>query len=232
MAVSVVVIGSVEFLANSIVSPAHNQAAGNCIVVATQIFGVGAKSTLNDTAGNTYVNVFADNGGAGVSAIAGVSCYTQIWYVKNCKGNANNIITVINAGLTFSFGTFYDVSGVDLVSPLDVAAKGTGTSNTAATSVFTTVNANEVAISIAGYNGGAGGASTPGAGYTLDGQETSFVGASQHEVFSSIQTGVAAQIGIHSSQTWQIVAATFAQLGGSGGDGMNGSGLLRLLGVK
>ena len=207
------VIGSTDSGASpstTLPSSAHNQAPGHCIVVALETYLPSSAATITDTAGNNsnYVPVFSDNGNLG--PVAG-STYVQLFYCKNCLGNTANVITVNQVNGGYSFATFYDIAGADLLTPLDVPSvvKGTGTGITAATATFSTAVANEIVIAVEGNAAGAGGPASAGSGYTLDYNQDVNVGATEHQIFTLSQSGIIAGMTLGSSVNWRIASAGF-----------------------
>ena len=213
MAFGITVIGSAEWATNSFISPAYTQAAGHCIVVAIQSLGASLAATITDTAGNNanYVPVFSNNSNLGPATPSVGNGNVQLFYCKNCLGNAANIITVSQSTIGFSFATFYDISSADLTAPLDVSSKATATghSATAATATFSTALANEIVIGIQGNEGGVPSGATGLGGYTIDGNETFFVGASEHQKFTSLQSGITASMTLGGTGFWVIASAGF-----------------------
>ena len=206
--------------------PAYNQTSGHCIVVGIQVYPFsGTFGNITDTAGNNanYVQAITKANGT----ITG-----YLYYVKNCLGNATNVITVHAGAGVFTFaGMFaWDISGASLTTPLDQTASGSGTGTSPLTAPFTTQFANEVII---GYNiSNPSTASAANGGATLDGNEGQGANLSSgsHLLVSSIQTNTTAGFTALTS-TWEMMAATFTD-GVSSGGGNNNAGLLRLLGVN
>ena len=133
---------------------AYNQAAGNCIVIGTVSYTGGGYATgVSDTANNMFVPVYAGTGYAGT----GNMC-CQIWYARNCLGNAANVVQIAYAGGAPSYaGAFYyDISGADLAAPMDAVFPGSvGEPRINVLAGLTTNFANELLLAFLGGNAGA-----------------------------------------------------------------------------
>ena len=125
---------------------AYNQASGNTIVLCcVTYYGQGQISSISDTAGNDFTTkVYTGNGYAG-------RYNEQIYVVKNCKGNANNVITITYASSnSYACAYYYDVAGVDTSAPLDVTIAGSSANYVyRVTSPFSTNHAAEAVIVLA-----------------------------------------------------------------------------------
>lgn len=138
LAGSVVAGGS----ANPLTIPAYNQVAGNCAVICTSTY-INTVSSVADTAGNVWVPLYAGSGYAGANTMT-----LQIWYAKNCKGNAANVITITYSGApSFSAAFYYDIAGADISTPLDATIAGA--QNVLRSSIFSTQHPKEAVIFLA-----------------------------------------------------------------------------------
>lgn len=159
---------------------AMNVTAGNLIVVGIRS-AYNRHTSVTDTAGNTYYAVPNPAGNA------------KLWYAKNVKGHASNVITV-----HFSPADDYveciaaQYSGIDTVDPLDANANGVVTGSTTITSgAFTTKYKDELIICALDVEG-SGTTWTAGAGYTLRENNPDYTIIFQEKIVSTIQTGVTA----------------------------------------
>lgn len=202
MSVTVTLIGktSPSGAVSTIALPSYNQAAGNCIVVAAGLYQA-TVTGVTDTAGNTYVKA--------VSQLYSLTS-TEIWYAKNCLGNASNVISIATTGTGGYSGAFgWDVAGVDKISPLDVAQTNGATSNTPTVTISTTAAAEAVIF----FNGVVSGYATGSAGtnYTSDGNVgqggDEYYG--QHRVTSSTLSSEAQTCSLTGSTVWGTVIASF-----------------------
>jgi hypothetical protein len=218
MALSVVKTNNAGQTATSttVIMPAMSNTTGNLIVVCACAIATGNPIIgVTDTAGNTYVPL---------TAITQTTTGLQYFYAKNITGNAANVVTVtwtITAGFRAAYA--WEISGADIVNPLDQQIGGTGTTGTSATSsAFTTTSANEIILAAVSTNVvnetfSAGGVYVlDSAGYPA-GATLMFNGA-EHLITSTIQTGVTASMTWTSAVTgWTIAVATFKAASGSGG---------------
>jgi hypothetical protein len=152
--------------------------------------------TLSDTAVNTFIPV--PNSG------------NSAWYVPNCKGNANNIITATGPGTAFVYLVCLQYSGCDLISPLDTAAFTTGVSGNPASPNISTQFPNEVLV---GFIQSSDSNATAGAGWT----DVTHPGAApelvEERVVVSIQTNVNATATESASTNWACGIIAFVGAG-------------------
>jgi hypothetical protein len=194
MAITVAVAGyagSYGSAGASIATAAYNQSAGHCLVVAINGYhnATTPLQTPSDTAGNSWTKVFASD----VVPGDGRTWWTNFWYAPNCTGNANNIITeTFSASPTYASMNAWDISGVGLVTPLDIAQHADATSlTTAALGPFSTNFANEAIIGYLVYNYGEMTACTQPSGFTENAEGiTDFISCGAYEVVSAIQTNI------------------------------------------
>lgn len=119
-----------------------NVTAGNAIVLYIVTQSVTTVSSMNDTLGNTYTNIYNNLAGLGGSGVA------SLYYALNITGGANTIrVTSGSGGWTQSF-VAQEFSGVATASAAD------GNNHTSSSSMpnpfssgsITTTNANDVII--------------------------------------------------------------------------------------
>ena len=167
-----------------------DQAAGDTIVVATNTFPSSLTVTIQDTAGNVYLPIFA---GSGITLTGGVT--GQMWYAANCLGNATNqIVANYSAG-----GTFDGIAAWDLenVNTLDVSSFGTGGPTAGAGSAnvaaFSTNFIRESVIIFAWESGSFGTFTPASTGYTLDFSyldDNNQQAGGAHAVVTSLQSSI------------------------------------------
>lgn len=179
--------------AGTTVMSALNVTTGNLLVVNVRINN-GATATVADTAGNVYTGLTQIS----PASVAG----SRFFYARNIKGNASNVITVTYGANQASAVFVWEISGAHKSTPFDKEASATtaGAATTLTTSAFTTTTANEI-ILCAAQIGQVNITFTAGAGYALDSASTGYPVAAgarfagtQHQIVSSIQTGVTASI--------------------------------------
>ena len=136
------------------------QTAGNLnVVVVGWNDSTAAVNSVTDTKGNVYVLA------VGPTAVAG-KLSQSIYYAKNiaaAAANANTVTVQFNVAAQFADIRVLEYSGLDLASPVDVVAAGTGTGTTSSTPAVTTTNANDLifgASMVTSRNTG------PGTGFT------------------------------------------------------------------
>jgi len=93
--------------------PSYNQAAGHCIVVFIHEYSGTAITAVNDTAGNSYVQL----GSNVTDADGGV---TSVWYAADCLGNSGNVITP-NKQIVYGCLFGYDVANADALNPVNAS---------------------------------------------------------------------------------------------------------------
>jgi hypothetical protein len=195
----------------TVASAAQNITAGNSIVVAVRAGMVSGATGVTDTAGNTYTYLSVMSTGAGD--------FWQYWYCNNCLGNSSNVVTAgLPASSNYTVIAAWQITGGPLT--LDTQVSGIGSSGaTLTTSSFSTAQANEIALVI-GLNtttlttfGAAGGA-------TLDSSSiASGTAGAEHLIYSSVQTGVTANMTQGLTNNWELFAAIFTTATGGGGGG-------------
>jgi len=193
----------------SISFASYNQIAGHTIVVVTESYDPsGHVSSISDTAGNTYVGIFAGDGFTN-----GGSIHSQIWYATNCASNAANVITVnYSTAHDYSTAAAYDLSGATNIVP-DAHVTNSGNSAAAASGSYTTTVADAVLIVFGSTVSAQWSASAVDSGFTLDngaiqGNATNLTGVA-HKVVTTIQT---AQVVTYTSfnTNWTTVFASFS----------------------
>ncbi|HEX9059156.1 MAG TPA: hypothetical protein VF941_03160 [Clostridia bacterium] len=213
MAISLVnkAIGQSTPAGNSVPTSAGiNVTAGNLLVVGARASANGATITPSDTAGNTFVSIgtLTDNTGLGD---------LQVWYVKNCLGNASDIFTATwNQTPSNRSIIALQYSGIDTTAPLDATptiVNLTGTNSSATTGAFSTVNANELIVGFLAWDNGTAasvgliGGATP----TLE-EDTASAStglAAEDLIVSSIQTNITAAMGTNGSGDLIFLVASF-----------------------
>ena len=198
---------------------AVNTQAGDLLVVgvAWNASVVGTAS-VSDSAGNTYTT-------SGGITSQSHSRQQTFYCLSATNASASNVITASIAGsggMAFMCAYCWSIplSGSCV---LDVEADGasSGLSNAPVTSAFNTTGTDEIVLVMAA-NDFSGISYTAGTGYTLDSASFgSGLGGSEHQLFTSAQSGITAGLGESSSTDWTIRAIAFKA--GSGGGGGGGS---------
>ena len=191
---------------NTIQIPATSLTSGNLIVIGIRYNSSTATCSISDTAGNTYTQ-------AGSYILNGTD-RISMWYAKNTIGNANNVVTVsLSVSCTYRYASSIQVSGLDIINPLDTTASGTVSNGTVITSgSFTTSTVKEIIISMAQVASIAG-SWTAGTGYTKQVDSYQNVTSMQYKVVSEIQTSVTTSMtNTNSADLKSIIVATFKEL--------------------
>ncbi|MGH9775702.1 MAG: S8 family serine peptidase, partial [Candidatus Acidiferrales bacterium] len=147
---------------SSFSAPAANHITGNLLVVICRNgSNFTAQNPPTDTAGDTFVGLTpVSNSSIGV---------LQMWYAKNIKGNASNVVTC-NFPSPDAFVTIsvLQYTGADPNNPLDAQATGSGTTSatSGATSALTPAKVGEIIVAGASVDSG-GMTFAPGTGFTL-----------------------------------------------------------------
>ncbi len=192
----------------SIALASYNQIGGHTIVVVTESYDpTGHVSSITDTAGNTYVGIFAGDG-----YTAGGSIHSQVWYAANCLSNAANIITV-NYSTAHDYSTVaaYDLSGATSIGP-DARVTNTGSSTAAASAAYTTTTADAVLIAFASTITATLAVSAVDSGFTLDGTMTgnsTTLSGVAHKVVTAIQTAQVVTF-TNNNNGWTVVFVSFS----------------------
>jgi hypothetical protein len=179
--------------------------AGN-LLVAFAFFAnnTGASSvTLSDTAGNSYT-------GVGSPYIGLANSVSQLFYAKNCLGNASNVVTsTLNAGnsayMALSVRQFSGAETGTVLEASPASASGTGTAIDSGSVTVTAASAIIMAGIFAVTNAGF----APGSGYTLDAFAADpAAGEFFADEYKIVTASEAATATITAAQ-WEIVAAAF-----------------------
>ena len=133
--------------------------AGNLIVVYV-VWGNTGTATVTDSRGNAYV--------AAAPAIAWGSTNSwraQVFFAKNVVAGSNTVTATFSTNVSGAWGDLYihEYSGIDRVSPLDVATSAKGTGTALNSGAATTTNANDL---IFGGGASSGNTSSAGSGFT------------------------------------------------------------------
>jgi len=210
MALSVALIGKIGTPGGntSISFAAFNQIAGRTIVVVTESYDPsGHISSISDTAGNTYVGIFAGDGFTN-----GGSIHSQIWYAANCASNAANVITVnYSTAHDYSTAAAYDVSGATNIVP-DAQVTNSGNSAAAASGAYTTTIADAALFAMVSTVTGHLTATAVDSGFTFDGVaqgNTTDLTGFAHKVVTTIQTAQVVTF-TNSSNNWTTVFVSFS----------------------
>src|SRR6266481_8300 len=208
MALSVALIGKIGTPGGntSISFAAYNQIAGHTIVVVTESYDPsGHISSISDTAGNTYVGVFAGDGFTN-----GGSIHSQVWYAANCASNAANVVTVnYSTAHDYSTAAAYDLSGATNIVP-DARVTNSGNSAAAASAAYTTTVADAALFALVSTVSGHLTATAVDSGFTFDGvgvgNATDLTGFA-HKVVTTIQTAQVVTF-TNNSTPWTTVFAS------------------------
>lgn len=201
--------------------------AGNLLIAVLRFNNGSSTPTLGDGV-NTWTLVDSIAGGVGASFST-----VQMWCAVNCKGGADTVTatdtSALASALELLIGEYQSGSSGHLV--LDAHHAVFGTSSTPASGNCTTNFPNDLLIGWTGNDTGT--AITAG----LIGGGTALIQESQSSVLAYEDgNGAGNTAGLNSatfggSQTqWYCGIAAF-KVQASGGGGINGSGMLRLLGV-
>ena len=190
---------------SSLAAPAANHLAGNLLVVICR----NGKNTISqtaptDTAGNTFVGLTP-----ATDAKVGV---IRMWYAKDIKGNANNVVSCHYASpdsyLTISVLQY---AGADPSNPLDSQAEANSGTSEATSGVTPAVTPSRIGgLVVVGATVGALGMTfSPGTGFTLlDSSIATFSGDEDQSV-TALGPVVPSMSWGPSSQYWTMVAAAF-----------------------
>jgi hypothetical protein len=189
---------------SSIPAPSANHTAGNLLVVICRNGSSVVNQTApTDTAGNQFVGLTP-----ATSPYVGM---IQMWYAKNIKGNAANVVrcnfSSPDAWLTISVLQY---SGADPSNPLDAQASASG-SNAATSGVTPAVTASRIGgvVVVGATVNQVGMTFSAGSGFTL--RDSSIATFSGDEDMSVTAAGsvVPSMSWGPSSQFWTMVAAAF-----------------------
>jgi hypothetical protein len=211
MALTVTLIGKIGTPGGntSISFAAYNQIAGHTIAVVTEAYDIsGHISSITDTAGNTYVGVFAGDGYTN-----GGSIHSQVWYAANCASNAANVITVnYSTAHDYSTAAAYDLSGATNIVPDAQVTNNGALGTSAASGSYTTTHADAALFVMASTVSAALTCTAVDSGFTFDGvgvgNATNLTGFA-HKVVTTIQTAQVVTF-TNSNNNWTTVFVSFS----------------------
>jgi hypothetical protein len=179
------------------------QTAGNLNVVAV---GWGdatsAISSVTDAKGNTYTRAVGPTSNTGLQQ--------SVYYAKNIASGSNAVTVKFNQSAAYPDVRILEYSGLDLTSPLDVTAAGTGNGTSASSGSATTTSTNEL---IFGAGTTAGTAFTaPGSGFAT--RIVNIYGSLAEDQTVST-AGSNAATATNSGGAWVMQMATFKASGSS-----------------
>ena len=190
---------------SSLAAPAADHLAGNLLVVICR----NGKNTISqtaptDTAGNTFVGLTpATDAGVGV---------IRMWYAKNIKGNAGNVVSCNYASpdyyLTISVLQY---AGADPNNPLDSQAEansGTSKATSGATPAVTASQSGDVVV-VGATVGATGMTFSPGTGFTLRDSSIATFSGDEDKSVTAAGPVVPSMSWVPGSQDWAMVAAAF-----------------------
>ena len=196
-----------------------NNTAGSLLVCC---FRGDPTGTVSDSQHNSWSLAVSQPSDGGVRGF-------RLWYAPNATAGANTV-TVSNSGALFVNSVIAEYSGVATSSPLAQTNNTTGADvGLYGPCAVVTTAAKAVVIGCLQTNV-TGVTDTQSGGFTLR-QQDSLKNISLSDNITTTPGTITYGGTVVSAITWYANAATFLPAAG-GGDGMNGSGLLRLLGVK
>lgn len=167
---------------NPLTSANFASTTGNMLVCAVRAGGSTTITTVKNQAGVSFTALTAQVNGAQ---------RVQFFYLRNITGNAtDNIVITFSTGNANNCAYFWEINGVNTVSPSDVNTGGNAASTSTVTSAAFNVNAvDEIVLACAVTN--SAGTFSAGSGFTLDSANGfgGFIGA-QHLITSSLQSGI------------------------------------------
>lgn len=196
--------------ATSQAATAVNTQSGDLLVaVVVWSSNIQGTASMSDTAGNSFTA-----GGIQTQSHQ----YEQFFYKIGATANASNIVTVSVSGSSgMAYMSIYvwsiPVSGGTAVFDVEAGGTSSGLSNTPVTASFNTSGTDEIVL-VASGNDFSGITYTAGTGYTLDssGYAADKLAGSEHQLFSSAQTGITAGFSQSSNTDWTIRAISFKAL--------------------
>ncbi|MGB2591015.1 MAG: LamG-like jellyroll fold domain-containing protein, partial [Candidatus Acidiferrum sp.] len=223
MAAATAAYAPISFVQASYATPQTSQTSVSVLYSAAQIAGdlnvvvVGWNNTsatvasVTDSSGNAYSLAI------GPTKISG-SITQSIYYAKNvaaAAAKANTVTIAFSGSAAAPDIRILEYSGLDPVSPFDVAAGGTGSSNSSASPSATTTNSNDL---IFGANIVVSMTTGPGSGFTQRVLTSPDGDIAEDKAISATGTySASAPLGSSAAWIMQMVAFKAAQLGSSSG---------------
>jgi len=191
-------------LFNSISAPPANHTAGNLMVVICRNgSNLQNQNAPTDTAGNQFVGLTpAMDAGTGV---------IQMWYAKNIKGNASNVVRCnfpsSDAWLTISVLQY---SGADPNNPLDSQTSGNG-SNVATSGAVPAVTPSRIGglVVVGATVNNVGMTFSAGSGFTLRDSSIGTFSGDEDKSITAAGSVIPSMSWGPSPQRWAMVVAAF-----------------------
>ena len=115
---------------------------GNLIVVEVDWTGSPTFTSIQDSQGNVYTQIGAEQN----SASMGVK--SRLYYARNIKPGANTVTTTLSGTTQYHELFIHEYSGLDPVSPLDAFSVNVANGKTFTSNNLTTTAANELLYGI------------------------------------------------------------------------------------
>ncbi len=184
--------------------PAANT-AGNLIVAFVRMSTTSQTVSVTDTAGNIYTDAVAQ-------AQTTDGHQVHIFYAKSINGGANTVTAAFSATNNHPWLAVYEYSGLSKTNPLDRTAHAQGSGSTASSgATATTSSANELVFAGLGLVSNFTGTVTPGAGFTLQLQNTATSRAATETSVVSATGSYTGTFSLSASTNWSCALATFTQ---------------------
>ncbi|HKV40609.1 MAG TPA: Ig-like domain repeat protein, partial [Blastocatellia bacterium] len=179
--------------------------AGNLILAFVRMSTTSQTVTLNDSAGNTYIQAVAQLQNSDGSQV-------HLFYARNIVGGANTVTATFSSTNNHPWLTIYEYSGLNAANPLDQTASAQGGGAAASSgATATTTGANELVFAATGLPASYSGTVTAGSGYTMQASDlTGSTGANEAEIVTSTGS-FTGTFNLSSSVPWSAIVATFKQ---------------------
>jgi subtilisin family serine protease len=176
---------------------------GNLILAFVRMSSATQTVTLNDSAGNTYIEAVAQVQSSDGSQV-------HLFYAKGIFGVANTVTATFTSTNNHPWLAIYEYKGLNAANPLDQTAHAQGNSaapNSGATA--TTTSANELVFAGMGLPSSYAGTQTAGSGFTILEQDAASSPAANESMLVSSTGPFAAAFSLTSSVNWSAIVATF-----------------------
>jgi hypothetical protein len=186
----------------SVAFPAANT-TGNLVLAFVRMSSATQTVTLNDSAGNTYIEAVAQVQSSDGSQV-------HLFYAKGIFGVANTVTATFSSTNNHPWLAIYEYKGLNAANPLDQTAHAQGNSaapNSGATA--TTTSANELVFAGMGLPSSYAGTQTAGSGFTILEQDAASSPAANESMLVTSTGPFAAAFSLTSSVNWSAIIATF-----------------------
>ncbi len=186
----------------SIAFPSSNS-AGNLIVAFVRMSTTAQTVQVTDSLGNVYTEAVSQ-------AQTTDGHQIHLFYARNVAGGANTVAASFSGTNNHPWMSVFEYRGLSTTAPLDRVNKSQGSGTAVTTGATpTTSAANELIFVGAGFANDYAGTVSPGAGYSLQQQDSGTSRAVSESELVSSKSSYTGKFSLNAGTNWSAVIATF-----------------------